>query len=271
VAFIGGDVDMNQQNQVRAKLMPLVKAAQETGAAVLVVHHARKDSGGKAQHRAMGSADMANGVRSQIMVDQNADGQTILVHSKANWSRKGPTLLYTVDPDRGTLVWGGQWNGPVDGIVTVRPKGHARRFLVGALAGGPVAAVQLINMARDQGISERTLQRAKQGLVVSRKLGGGEWVWELVKGVNDVAAEGAMGSDGGDRVVDGAPGGPEPEPVAAAAVQGEGGGGVALHPEDVVRPVASDGDSGGVEPLPVDPVLAEAQRRLAAKRLREIQ
>ncbi len=57
------------------------------------------------------------------------------------------------------------------------------------LADGPLAAKQVRRAARDEGISEATLRRAKQGLVTSRKTGWkGAWEWHL-----DGAQEGAQG------------------------------------------------------------------------------
>ena len=59
------------------------------------------------------------------------------------------------------------------------------RFLLAALAAGPQAAADVLEMALAAGVAERTLKRARQALgVVATKLGrpgaeGQRWTWAL--------------------------------------------------------------------------------------------
>src|SRR5262245_12202082 len=61
-------------------------------------------------------------------------------------------------------------------------KREAREFLLERLEAGPVNYDDLIDEAKQEGIAEKTLRRAKKELgIKSRRLGGstGTWFWEL--------------------------------------------------------------------------------------------
>ena len=86
-------------------------------------------------------------------------------------------------PDRGPGPGGPAGGERRDGATRIK---QAEAFLKQRLAEGPVEAHRLIRDARDQGISESTLRRAKAHLGVrarrqgeSGRHGGGRWVWEL--------------------------------------------------------------------------------------------
>ncbi|MEE8253605.1 MAG: hypothetical protein V3R17_06695 [Hyphomicrobium sp.] len=55
----------------------------------------------------------------------------------------------------------------------------AEEFLREALANGPVPATQLQGEAKDLGIAQRTLDRAKGRVGVRSRRREGHWVWEL--------------------------------------------------------------------------------------------
>jgi hypothetical protein len=61
---------------------------------------------------------------------------------------------------------------------------EARELLRVVLADGPLSAKSIIAEARDAGIGERTLRKAKNDIgVKSEKAGfGGGWVWGLPEG-----------------------------------------------------------------------------------------
>ena len=56
----------------------------------------------------------------------------------------------------------------------------ARAFLLSALADGPCPAKDLLAVASEDGIPERTLRRAKRELhITARKQASGPWEWAL--------------------------------------------------------------------------------------------
>lgn len=180
VAFLGGKMDINKSNEARAITGPLAEAAQDTGCAVVLIHHERKGSGGRTASLAMGSADFINGVRSAIHVGETKDGQKFMAHAKHNWSRQGPTLEFSIDND--VLRWQGQYQEPTvrlgrPDVETVK----ARTFLQQFLSDGPHTTSEVLIAAALDGISERTLKRAKIG-VVQMENKKGVWCWSLQQG-----------------------------------------------------------------------------------------
>jgi hypothetical protein len=69
------------------------------------------------------------------------------------------------------------------GRGAVSAKREAREFLLDRLEAGPVRADDLLEEAEQNGISQKTLRRAKQELQISSrkesKLPDGGWFWEL--------------------------------------------------------------------------------------------
>lgn len=195
VSYLGGKMDINKSNESRAMMGPLGEAAKRTGTAVVVVHHERKDTGGRAQHRAMGSADFTNAVRSALLVDESKAGTRFMNHVKHNWSSKGSSLAYTIDGD--VFRWDGVYEAADEGahISTTSRRSEAREWLTVFLSDGPKSATQVLEAGMALGYSERTLTRAKVGLARSRKLPSGMWLWEL---------DGALGSVPQEPVADNA-------------------------------------------------------------------
>lgn len=176
VAFLSSGMDMNRSNETRSILGPLGDAARDTGCAVVVIHHAKKDGKGRALNRMMGSADFTNGVRSVLMVDENRDGQKFLSHEKHNWSRGGKSLEFVIDND--VLRWGGEHVSSRQGLGASPdlPIEHARELLREALAAGPQPAGVVLASAKALGISQGTLNRAKIGITKAENKGGVWWL-----------------------------------------------------------------------------------------------
>lgn len=176
VAFLSSDLDMNRSNETRSVLGPLGDAARDTGCAVVVIHHAKKDGKGRAANRMMGSADFANGVRSVLMVDENKEGQKFLSHVKHNWSREGKSLQFVIDND--VLRWGGEHSeAPIGGLSKPDlPVQKARKMLREVLADGPQLAARVVLAATELGITQGTLNRAKIGITKAENKGGMWWM-----------------------------------------------------------------------------------------------
>jgi len=69
----------------------------------------------------------------------------------------------------------------------------AKRMIQCALAHGAVSAVEMQERAKEQGISVKTLNRAKEALgVVSVKLGG-KWFWQIPITVEYEDSQGGQG------------------------------------------------------------------------------
>jgi hypothetical protein len=119
----------------------------------------------------------------------------VLAHAKSNVgrlqrSRQVALLPHMIDVDGEqpintvVAVIGDECDVSADDLVQVgsrkeSPKEQAIRFLRGLLADGPHRSAEVYSLAEDEGISERTLKRAKADLGVKAYQRDREWWWEL--------------------------------------------------------------------------------------------
>ena len=185
--YLGGKLDMNRQNQVRATIGPLGKLAQKHGCAIALVHHTRKAQGGKAIHQSIGSVDFIAAVRSAVSVYEY-EGNVVMAHAKHNLSGKGSSLAYSLD-DKGL-----HWLGPVEVTadqLAASPEEREKRTLKQQAqewlqefleAEGTIPAEEMFDQGRAAGYSQRTLESAKAELGVKSKKEGSRWWWYLPYG-----------------------------------------------------------------------------------------
>lgn len=181
-AYLGADVDMHRANEVRPIMSALGKIAEETHSAIILVRHLRKggDGSGKRLYSGLGSIDFAASVRSILQVERNKSDVTVINHIKSNIAGLGPSLSYTVSPDE-CFKWGGIVNDADFAGVSRTPRGvpRAQAWLREHLAGGPVPAKQVAEMAKVERISTATLNRAKVDVAESYQTAEG-WYWRLL-------------------------------------------------------------------------------------------
>jgi hypothetical protein len=167
----------------------LSRLAEEYGCCSILVRHLGKAQTGKAIHRGLGSIDLTGAVRTELLAgcSPSDPGQRAIVQVKSNLSQFGPALGYNIEAD-GTFIWTGE--SPLTASAILSPELHgeeagamteAKDFLLTALAEGTLPAKDVQTEARHEGISERTLKRAKKELRVrSQKCGmNGVWKWSL--------------------------------------------------------------------------------------------
>lgn len=179
VVYLGGEIDIFKANEVRSILSQLSAIAKRCNIAIVGVHHVKKGSATSLQHKSSGSADLVNGVRSTLLVDVSKGGQYYMRHVKHNWSKEGPPLAYAFNGDK--FRWLGTYGGRMeedDDDLSFTPRGKARSFLIAMLKEGPVLANEILKMGMDEGLSERSLQNAKKGLVHSMRRDE-KWYWQL--------------------------------------------------------------------------------------------
>ncbi|MGI9048030.1 MAG: AAA family ATPase [Rubrobacteraceae bacterium] len=198
MAFLGSDVDSNKDQHVRRALTPLAALAERTGAAVLVVRHLNKASGGNALYRGGGSIGIIGAARSGLLVakDPQDDSRRVLAPQKSNLSEPAPSLVFTLEAaDNGAVrvSWRGESTLNASKLLSApadeegrSAQAEARDFLTDLLEAGPVPSDEVQKEARAAGIAESTLRRAKSSLGVKAeregepgKRGGGRWVWTL--------------------------------------------------------------------------------------------
>ena len=186
-----GKANMNAANGVRPILKQLGAVAERTGCAIILVGYLRK-SGGRASYRGLGSIDIFAAARSVLTVgrvDMNSNIR-IVVHNKSNLAPSGPAQTFGLDPITG-FYWAGETDADVDDVMNGAGRSRsenksteAQSFIRAILQNGAVPSADILQMAQERGIAEKTLQRAKTELgVFSRKIDG-VWCWELpIEGV----------------------------------------------------------------------------------------
>jgi len=202
VAFLGSDIDFYRANQTRSVLAPLASIAHRTKAAILLVTHVTKGGNTKAAHRALGSADFSNAARSALLAgtDPNNDDRRGLFHCKANLGPISPAIGYTIND--GHFAWTGETTLTAEEVLGTEGEeggavGEAEDFLRVVLAEGAQPPAKVQEEAKQAGIRERTLRRARQRICRTDKSGfKGGWIWEL-------RPDARIDSEGGQTVHDG--------------------------------------------------------------------
>jgi predicted ATP-dependent serine protease len=183
-AFFGG-ANMNCAGSVRPLMKQLGDVADRHDCAVVIVGHLGK-SGGKAQYRNLGSVDLFAAARSVLTLgrlDLDEDMRAF-VQIKNNLTAKGKPQAFGLD-NAGVFCWLGECDATTEEFDGKRKQPDnqftkARRLIETALAsGGAVAAVDIMETAEEQGISVKTVNRAKTAMGVVSVKQGGKWFWQM--------------------------------------------------------------------------------------------
>lgn len=185
-AFIPESVDMYRANESRGFMRPLAMLARELNIAILVVRHLRKASTDSAIQRGQGSMDFIASVRSGLAVLEhpNDPDTRVFTQSKANYSKRGPSITFEVTATDGGATPRIKWNGVIDQtadqLLQVSKKAsaveRAEAMISDWLAAGEMAARAAIDRLVAAGFSERTIDRAKENLgVISGRGPGAKW------------------------------------------------------------------------------------------------
>lgn len=193
-----GKTDSYKDAEVRGLLAPLARLAERHAVAVLGVMHLTKDTQRRAIHRAGGSVAFVGAARVVLAVgkDQGDEVRRLLVPVKTNLSAPPASLAYRIAGLAGEAAHVEWEPEPVRGVEAdtllgaEAPEDRAERrdadeLLRELLAEGERPSLELFKAARANGVSERTLHRAKRRLgIKARREGvpgkkGGRWYWFL--------------------------------------------------------------------------------------------
>ena len=178
VAFLDAAVFGSSDQGVRRALLPLVGLAARHGCAVWLVRHLNKTPGGRALYRGGGSIGFLGACRSGWLVgrDPKEPERRVLAQVKNNLAPPQPSLAFTVEAANGTarLNWLGASALTADELVLggggpalpAPRRDRACDFLSEFLANGPRTSREIWDAARKQGLSVRTLYRAREELQV---------------------------------------------------------------------------------------------------------
>ena len=181
---------MYRANEVRPLLSALRNLAEKHECAVICIRHLSKAMSPKAIYSGMGSIDFAAAARSVLTVGEH-DGERLLAHVKSSLAPQGKSIRYELRD--GALNWLGISDVTAEEMRVPQPQSAesestvdaAIGFLQDFLAAGPQPASSAFSAAKQEGISERTLKRAKAQLEVKSQRasagndGAGKWSWSL--------------------------------------------------------------------------------------------
>jgi putative DNA primase/helicase len=203
-AHLAEAVNSWRDQSVRRALAPLYRLAERQGCAVLVVAHLNKMRGADPLYRAGGSIGIPAAVRSALLLARDPDdpegdrgSQRVLAHVKCNVGEQTESLACRIEavplnPEivvpRFTVT-GTSKTSAADLLDAPSADERTERdeaadFLRAELATGPRPVREVRKAARESGISDRTLDRAKAAVgVVAHRVGGaasaGHWEWSL--------------------------------------------------------------------------------------------
>lgn len=186
IAYLAGR-DEWKAGQVRGVLGPLAALAEKTGSAVMGIRHLVK-SMVRAIYKGQGSIDFLAACRSAFVFGENPDvvGDYIMAHVKSSLAPKAASLSYSIQ--HGRFSWGGESHLTAEQVLAAPAsedeageKHEAEGFLRDVLNEGPLGSGEIKKQAREAGISERTLWRAKTSLKIKATKDGitGGWKWCL--------------------------------------------------------------------------------------------
>ena len=196
-AYLGANVDMHRANEVRPLLSALGSLAERYQCAVVCIRHLSKAMTPKAIYSGMGSIDFAAAARSILTVGEH-EGERLLAHVKSSLAPQGKSIRYELRD--GALYWLGVSDLTAEEIrvAPIRGEGEssleaAVDFLKDFLADGTQPSSAVFNAAKQEGITERTLKRAKAQLEVKSErisegnAGAGKWAWSLPSNAGTLA------------------------------------------------------------------------------------
>lgn len=190
-AYIGDDTNMNLANECRNKFNYLIKVAKETNCAVVIIGHLNKAQGMKAINRTNGSMDIVGAVRSALIIaktdEKNKPNERVLVMQKSNLAPTGKAIIFSVD--NGVVNWSEEVEKTADEILNAsdvigRPDNqtqNAIELLKEHLNEVPISQKEMMTIINENGISERTIKKAKAILGVQSIKRGTNWYWFLEK------------------------------------------------------------------------------------------
>jgi hypothetical protein len=183
VAFLDGSAWAGNDQGIRRALLPLWLLAKKHGCAVLLIRHLTKQARGRALYRGGGSIGFVGTCRAGLLVapDPAAPARRVLAPVKNTLGPLAPSLTFALEGEAGQpprLTWLGTSPLTADDLVAggaaalprSTPRDRACDFLAAFLEDGPRTAREIWEAARPQGLTERTLYRARQELQVQVQL-----------------------------------------------------------------------------------------------------
>ena len=184
-AYLGGGTDMNRANEARDMTKRLGALAEKYKCAIVLIGHMNKASGNKAAYRGIGSIDFYAVARSVLLVGR-IEGEPELraeVQIKNNLAAFGHAKAFELSENG--FDWKGDYEITADevlgGIAPKANKQEQAKELLRELSedNNMMPSSEIIEIAKEEGISKRTMENAKKELGIKAKKMGDTWYWVL--------------------------------------------------------------------------------------------
>jgi AAA domain len=176
MAFLDPSVNSFHDQDARTALLePLKRLAEEMGAALLLLRHLNKNTGGSALYRGGGSIGFIGAARSELVAAKDPDDpeqRRVLASGKSNLGPPLPSLRYRLVVNEGQaqphVEWLGTCEYTADALLAenvdegLGALEEAAIWLEEQLADGPRPAVEVKRMATQAGLTSATLRRARR-------------------------------------------------------------------------------------------------------------
>jgi RecA-family ATPase len=187
-----GRRDSYKDSEIRGILAPLAELAERHRVAIIAILHLTKAAQRKVLLRAQGSVAFVAQARTVLAVaeDREMPGRRLLVSVKNNLGPTPPALAFRIG--HAGLTWEpGTVEGSAEQLLAVdeaatrseqKERDQAVTFLRDLLRDGAMQSKQVMADAVANGVSQRTLWRAKAELgILAERTGGrtGAWYWML--------------------------------------------------------------------------------------------
>ena len=182
--FLGADVDMHMANEIRPIMKHISELAEKYKCAIILIGHMNKCSAGKSAYRGLGSIDFQAAARSVLIVGRIKDEPEVRVvcQTKSSLAPEAKAVAFRLNEETG-FEWIGELDITADDLLSGTVKGTKKQaamdFLENLLADGQMAQKEIIELARQKGISDKTLRNAKDELKIKSKRVNNQWHWSF--------------------------------------------------------------------------------------------
>lgn len=163
MACLDSSIDSHKDQQVRTALVPLIKLAERTGCAVVIIRHLSKNETGNALYRGGGSIAFIGAARSALLLAKHPEDEEkrVLAPLKANLGKTPKALAYHITAGADEvpyIVWDGMSDHTASSLMRKpMPLSEGHRAILDVLReyGRPVSPQQI---AGETGQGESTVR-----------------------------------------------------------------------------------------------------------------
>lgn len=183
-AYLSQDSDILNAGRMRQQLKRIADIAAKYDCAVVIIGHMNKSRSNKNLYRGLGSIDITAIARSVLMItrDHSDISRRYMFPVKSSLAPEGLPVAFQLKPEQG-IEWLG--NTDIDLLEQMRFSidknkfALAERILSEVLGKQDVLSKEIMGKLNLMGVSERTVNKAKNHLGITSYRKDGVWYWHL--------------------------------------------------------------------------------------------